>query len=125
MKIDSSKFWPYSAALMKDQKAYFDVNVVNESRNETYKRLAKLGSSVGVDESQILKMLVVSDKPAADGSLNIGNAVTDDLKVLVKMARLVGVHVSPTVIVDGVVENSISSGWTKEQWIEYLEKKTS
>lgn len=101
------------------------MNVVNESRNETYKRLAKIGSSVGVDESEILRLLLVPDKPTAEGYLNIGNAVTDDLKVLVKMARLVGVHVSPTVIVDGVVENSISSGWSKEQWMEFLEKKTS
>jgi hypothetical protein len=125
MKIEPSKFWPYSSLLMQNQKDFFDVNVVNESRNETYKRLAKLGGSIGVDEGQIFKMLEISDKPAADGSLNTGNAVTDDLKVLVKMARLVGVHVSPSVIVDGVVENSISSGWTKEQWMEYLEKKTS
>jgi protein-disulfide isomerase len=125
LKLDPSKFWPFSSALFKDQKAFFDVNVVHESRNETYKRLAKIGASVGVDESQILKLLMVSNKPAPDGSLNIGNGVTDDLKVLVKMARLVGVHVSPTVIVDGVVDNSISSGWTKEQWIEYLEKKTA
>ncbi len=43
-------------------------------------------------------LLVVPDKPDADGSLNIGNQVTNDLKVVVKMARLVGVHVSPTVI---------------------------
>jgi hypothetical protein len=125
MKIEPSKFWPYSSELMKNQKDFFDVNVVNETRNQTYKRLAKLGGSVGVDEGQIFKMLEISDKPGADGSLNTGNAVTDDLKVLVKMARLVGVHVSPTVIVDGVVDNSISSGWTKEQWMEYLEKKTS
>jgi hypothetical protein len=125
MKIEPSKFWPYSSALMKNQKEFFDVNVVNETRNGTYKRLAGLAASVGVDETQILKLLEVSDKPAADGSLNTGNAVTDDLKVLVKMARLVGVHVSPTVIVDGVVENSISSGWTKDQWMEYLEKKTA
>jgi protein-disulfide isomerase len=125
MKIEPSKFWPYSSALMKNQKDFFDVNVVSETRNETYKRLAKLGASVGVDESEIFKALEISDKPAADGSLNSGNAVTDDLKVLVKMARLVGVHVSPTVIVDGVVDNSISSGWTKDQWMEYLEKKTS
>jgi hypothetical protein len=125
MKIEPSKFWPYSSLLMQNQKDFFDVNVVNESRNETYKRLAKLGGSIGVNEDQIFKMLEISDKPAADGSLNTGNAVTDDLKVLVKMARLVGVHVSPSVIVDGVVENSISSGWTKEQWMEYLEKKNS
>jgi hypothetical protein len=37
-------------------------------------------------------------------------------------ARLVGVHVSPTVIFNGIVENSISSGWTKEQWDEWLQK---
>jgi protein-disulfide isomerase len=125
LKLDSSKFWPFSSALFKDQKAFFDVNVVHESRNDTYKRLAKIGASVGVDESKIFKMLEISDKPGPDGALNSGNGVTDDLKVLVKMARLVGVHVSPTVIVDGVVDNSISSGWTKEQWMEYLEKKTS
>ena len=123
LKVDSTKFWSFSSALFANQKSFFDVNVVNESRNETYKRLAKIGSSVGVDESKILEMLVVSDKPAVDGGLNIGNGVTNDLKVLIKMARLVSVHVSPTVIVDGVVDNSISSGWTKEQWMEFLEKK--
>lgn len=108
---------------MADQKAYFDVSLVNEPRNETYKRLAKLGATVGVDETSLLDLLVVSDKPAEDGSLNIGNKVTDDLKILVKMARLVGIHVSPTVLLDGVVENSISSGWTKDQWEEFLEKR--
>lgn len=96
---------------------------MNESRNETYKRLVKLGGSVGVDEGKMWDLLVVSDKPGKDGSLNTGNGVTDDLKVLVKMARLVGVHVSPTVIWDGVVDNSISSSWTAEQWAEFLETK--
>jgi hypothetical protein len=73
----------------------------------------------------MFKLLVIPEKPAEDGSLNVGNGVTNDLKVLIKMARLVGVHVSPTVIVDGVVDNNISSGWTKEQWVEYLEKLSS
>ena len=48
--------------------------------------------------------------------------VTDDLKLHIKAARLVGVHVSPTVVFNGIVENSISSGWTKEQWVEWLDK---
>lgn len=42
-------------------------------------------------------LLKISDKPAEDGSLNTGNGVTNDLKVLVKMNRLTGVHVTPTV----------------------------
>ncbi|KAI1425086.1 thioredoxin-like protein [Xylaria sp. FL1777] len=116
------KFWAFSDVLFKDQQSYFDVNVVNETRNQTYRRLAQLAASVGVDEAAVYDRLAIPDKPAADGSLNVGNKVTTDLKVLVKTARLVGVHVSPTVIFDGVVANDISSGWTKEQWEEWLTK---
>ncbi|KAJ4397581.1 hypothetical protein N0V93_001813 [Gnomoniopsis smithogilvyi] len=120
-KLAPSKFWQFSEALFNDQKAYFDVNVVNETRNETYKRLAKLGaSSAGVNEDELYKLLAIPDKAADDGSLNIGNGVTNDLKVVIKMARLVGVHVSPTVIFDGVVNNEISSSWTVDQWLKWL-----
>jgi hypothetical protein len=66
----------------------------------------------------MLKLLLISDKPSEDGSLNTGNAVTNDLKVLVKMNRLVGIHVTPTVVFNGVVENGISSSFTSEQWEE-------
>lgn len=68
------------------------------------------------------KLLHISDKPAEDGSLNTGNGVTNDLKVLVKMNRMQGVHVTPTVVFDGVVENGISSSFSGEQWEEWLEK---
>lgn len=77
---------------------------------------------MGIDKKEFLKLLWVDDKPAEDGSLNIGNGVTNDLKVLVKMNRMQGVHVTPTVVFDGVVENSISSSFTGEQWEDWLEK---
>ena len=117
------KFWAFSDALFQNQKDYFDVNVVAEPRNQTYRRLARLAAeSVGVDEDDIYRRLAIPDKPADDGSLNVGNAVTNDLKVLIKIARLLSVHVSPTVIFDGVVASDISSSWTKEQWLEWLDK---
>ncbi len=125
-RLAPDKFWYFSDALFKAQKDYFDVNVVNEGRNQTYRRLAQLAAtSAGLDEEDVYQLLVVPDKPTADGSLNIGNKVTNDFKVLVKMARLVGVHVSPTVIFDGVVANDISSGWTADQWIEWLNKNVA
>ncbi|EMR71675.1 hypothetical protein UCREL1_1277 [Eutypa lata UCREL1] len=77
---------------------------------------------LGVDEGKVYERLAIPDKPAEDGSLNVGNAVTNDLKVLIKIARLLSVHVSPTVIFDGVVAGDISSSWTKEQWLEWLGK---
>lgn len=90
----------FSKALFDKQTDYFDVHVVKEGRNDTYKRLAKLAAGVGLDEQQIYKKLEVADKPAADGSSNTGNATTNDLKLLIKAARLVGIHVSPTVVFD-------------------------
>ena len=65
------------------------MNVVHEARNETYNRLAKLAGSVGVDESKVFGLLEISDKPGEDGSLNIGNQVTDDVKLMVKVRNSV------------------------------------
>lgn len=121
LQVSPKSFWKFSESLFEHQKEYFDVNVVNESRNETYKRLAKLAGSVeGVEESKILDLLLISDKTGDDGSLNTGNKVTNDIKLMTKANRLTGVHVTPTVLFNGVEERSISSGWTKEQWEEWL-----
>ncbi|KAF1812211.1 hypothetical protein P152DRAFT_436301 [Eremomyces bilateralis CBS 781.70] len=122
LQLAPAKFPAFSAALFDQQTEYFDVKVVNEVRNDTYRRLAKLAGTVGVDEGKVLDALRISDQPAADGSTNTGNKVTNDIKLLVKQNRLVGVHVTPTVIFNGIVENSISSSFTKEQWLEWLEK---
>ncbi|KAF4636687.1 hypothetical protein G7Y89_g1398 [Cudoniella acicularis] len=122
LKLQPGKFWDFSKVLFEDAKSYYDVNVVNEPRNVTYTRLAKLGAKVGINEKEMFDLLYISDKPAEDGSLNTGNGVTNDLKVLVKMNRLVGVHVTPTVVFNGVVENGISSSFSGEQWEEWLEK---
>ncbi|KAI8939901.1 hypothetical protein NX059_003631 [Plenodomus lindquistii] len=121
-KIDPSKFYPFSEALFAHQASFFDVNVVNETRNATYKRLAKIAGSVGVDESAVYALLEISDKPGKDGALNTGNGVTDDVKVQVKANRLTGVHVTPTVVFNGNVANEVSSGWSVGQWEEWLEK---
>ncbi|CAO2657018.1 Nn.00g058210.m01.CDS01 [Neocucurbitaria sp. VM-36] len=124
-KVDSSKFYDFSEKLFEQQKDFFDVNVVNETRNATYKRLAKIAGSVGVDEGKVYDLLKISDKPAEDGGLNTGNGVTNDVKVQVKQNRMAGVHVTPTVVFDGIVNNDISSGWTQQQWEEWLEKNVS
>jgi len=108
------------------QKDFFDVKVVNESRNATYRRLAEVGAeSIEVDPQEMYGLMKVPEKPGKDGELNIGNQVTDDVKLITKMGRLTGVHVTPTVLLDGVEAKEISSSWTKEQWVEWLEKNCS
>ncbi|OAA40632.1 Thioredoxin-like fold protein [Metarhizium rileyi] len=122
LHLAPDKFWDFSSQLFEQQDAFFDVSVVNETRNATYRRLAKIAAKVGVDEAHVYRSLEIADKPGQDGSLNGGNQVTNDLKVITKMNRLVGVHVTPTVVFDGVVQDT-SSGWTLDQWKEWLSKK--
>lgn len=122
--VDRSKFWEYSNALFENQVAFFDVNVVNETRNETYERLASLAEKIGVQSSKVYNLLQVSDK-AEDGSYNIGNQVTYNFKLHVRAARQVSVHVSPTVFFNGNVENSISSGWELDQWRTWIQENVA
>ena len=83
------KFWVFSAELFAQQRDFFDVYVVKETRNETYWRLAKIAGAVGVDEGEVYGLLEVGDKEV-DGSANIGNQVTDDVKLMVKVGVLGG-----------------------------------
>ncbi|PWN34570.1 uncharacterized protein FA14DRAFT_177975 [Meira miltonrushii] len=122
MQVQPNKYFDFSTLLFNRQKEYFDVNVVNETRNQTYKRLSDLAGEVGVDGKRMYDLLHISDKPANDGSLNTGNGVTNDIKYMVKTNRLTGVHVTPTVLFNGAIEGSISSSFTSDQWIEWLDK---
>ncbi|KAK5172245.1 uncharacterized protein LTR77_003883 [Saxophila tyrrhenica] len=122
LQTDSEKFWKFSKALFEKQTEFFDVNVVHEERNKTYRRLAKIAGSVGLDEETIYSKLEVGDKPDKDGNTNIGNQVTNDIKLMVKANRLTGVHVTPTVLFNGVVEGGISSSFSKDDWEQWLDK---
>lgn len=93
LRLSPAKFFEFSATLFEHQKDYFDVNVVNESRNETYERLARLASTTGVDEGQMMDLLKVPNKPGEDGSLNVGNGVTNDVKLMVKVRKLISYSV--------------------------------
>ncbi|KAK7540806.1 uncharacterized protein J3D65DRAFT_616565 [Phyllosticta citribraziliensis] len=121
LRLAPDRFYDFSKALFEQQTAFFDVPVVNETRNNTYKRLAKIAGSVGVDEKEVYGLLEIPDKAEGD-ALNVGNKVTNDIKVMVKTNRLVGIHVTPTVVFNGVVENSISSSFTGEQWDAWLKE---
>jgi hypothetical protein len=51
-----------------------------------------------------------------EGSLNTGNAATLDLKWATKYHRVRGVHVTPTVFLNGIEAPDVSSGWDADQW---------
>ncbi|KAL2158011.1 hypothetical protein VTH06DRAFT_4821 [Thermothelomyces fergusii] len=118
----AERFWGFLRALFAEQRAFFDEAVVGETRNQTYRRLAELAErSVGVPADEVFALLEIKAGPAGEEAKNAGNQVTADVKTIVKMARLTGVHVTPTALLDGVVVGEISSGWTSEQWQKWLD----
>lgn len=114
-KLNADRFWEFSNKLFIEQKKYFDEFACNESRHQVYKRLAKIATSVGVDEAAFLDLLFIQK-----ASSNDGNKVASDLKTQIKISRQNGIHVSPTVVRDGLADSSISSSYTLDDWKKYL-----
>lgn len=85
LRVAPEKFWDFSAVLYNRQSEFFDVAVVNETRNNTYRRLAKVAAEAGVNEKQVFDLLTVDESPAGKEDLNSGNGVTNDIKRMVKV----------------------------------------
>ncbi|KAH8549240.1 thioredoxin-like protein [Umbelopsis sp. PMI_123] len=118
-RVDNSKFWEYSDVLFERQRDYFDEAVYTKSRNEIYGKLADLAGSVNVPGDKVLSHLAIRSGEAK----NSGNQVTNDLKLQIKLGRQNGIHVSPTVVFDGLRDDSVSSSWELDQWKEYFKAK--
>ncbi|KAJ1727875.1 hypothetical protein LPJ72_005728 [Coemansia sp. Benny D160-2] len=121
-KLNPAAFMRYSSALFDSQVDYFDEATVNLTRTEIYRKLADLAVGVNAvdDRTALLQLL---DIQSSDSPTNKGNAVTNDLKYHVKLARAQGIHVSPTVVFDGIRDDSVSSSWGLDQWNAWLQPK--
>ncbi|KAK4702733.1 hypothetical protein P7C70_g3486, partial [Phenoliferia sp. Uapishka_3] len=97
-------------------QAFYDEPCAKESPNATRERLADLAAEVGVDRAKYIEATKV-------GKSNGGTPVTPDLKLAIKYGRQNGVHVTPTVALDGLIDGSISSSFTDADWKKYLLEK--
>ena len=101
-----------------------DDDTVDKSRKQIYSELLDLLGSgdeklKAVDKDAVSKLLTLQ------GPGNAGNAMTQHIKWAAKYHRCRGVHVTPTVHVNGLEAGMISSGWNAEQWGKYLAPKGS
>jgi hypothetical protein len=78
-----------------------------------------LAVSINVPGDKVLSYLTIKTGEAK----NSGNQVTNDLKLQIRLGRQNGIHVSPTVVFDGLKDDSVSSSWELEQWKEYFKSK--
>ncbi|KAF8897880.1 hypothetical protein BD779DRAFT_406751 [Infundibulicybe gibba] len=115
--LPTSPLTPSPPQLFKHQEAFFDIPTSTQTPLQIRKSLAVLAG-------QVLPPACVSEFGALlelRGSPNGGVAVTDDLKYTVKYSRQNGIHVSPTVMWDGLVASAVSSSWGEVEWSKFLQ----
>lgn len=102
-----------------DTGKFKDDDTLNKSRLQIYDDLLDLLATS--DRLKTVNPLEVSKLLELTGPGNAGNAMTQHIKWAAKYHRARGVHVTPTVHVNGLEAGIVSSGWTGEQWLKFLE----
>ncbi|CCE79635.1 Piso0_001714 [Millerozyma farinosa CBS 7064] len=124
--VDTNKlFWDVSRVLFENKEEFWDSAVVDLDRNEIYKHISSIVFSqvkLPFSEQQVLGKLMIKKQVGKQNQDNSGNAATMDLKYFTKYLRGVGVHVTPTVSIDGIVNDSVSSGLEPDELISVFEK---
>lgn len=115
--VDAGRAPAYIAALFARQDAFFDDATKDLTRVQIYAKLAALGAEAGYDPAALADRLDLSD---ARGNSGLGD-VTQHLKWFVRYHRARGVHVTPTVFINGIEAPDVSSGWAAEDWLAALE----
>jgi len=119
LRVSPENFWFFSLALFAKQNEYFDIPTSTLTPIQIRENLAQLASQIiPVEQVSEFKELL-----KLNGSPNGGIAVTEDLKYCIKFSRQNSIHVSPTVLWDGLVANDISSSWGDQQWNKFFEEK--
>ncbi|WFD29196.1 hypothetical protein MSPP1_000202 [Malassezia sp. CBS 17886] len=128
----TNAFWVYSNALMRVQERFFDDETRSKAPDQIRAELATFGvSTLGEDIRRAKRESVVRDLHGVPlgqairswtrvGDGNKGSEIVPDLKYCVKIGRQNGIHVTPTALWNGVVEPSISSSFTAEQWRDFF-----
>lgn len=121
-RASPDSFWTFSLALFKHQGEYFDIPTSTLTPLQIREKLARLADEVIQSKSVTDEF---KDLLSLKSSPNGGVAVTDDLKYTIKFSRQNSIHVSPTVLWDGLVASEISSSWGEKEWTQFLAAKVN
>eukprot|EP01080_Neovahlkampfia_damariscottae_P010977 gene10977-3684_t len=86
---------------------YVDSKVADYSPNDWKNKMKELAVKIDLKKDEF-ENVYMSDE-----------AVTQ-VKILQKYGRQNSIHVTPTIAVNGLIDNSISSSWKEEDWKNYL-----
>ena len=116
MILDRASVGAYLSNVFAKQTDFFDDKARDLSRTQIYEKLATIGGESGYNEARMKDLLSLE---GVQGNAGLGD-VTQHLKWAVKYHRTRGVHVTPTVFINGTEAGDVSSGWGVDEWMEKL-----
>lgn len=112
-------FWQVSHELFANKEKFFDTVTANIGRNDFYKAVNDVvfeKVDLPVSKDDIYNKLQINSVELAHAT-NEGNAATADLKYFTRYLRGVGVHITPTISVNGIKVDLVSSSSSIEELI--------
>jgi protein-disulfide isomerase len=119
VKVAPDKFWDYSLELFRQQQEYFDIPASTQTPVQIRAKLVNIAKPLLTEQQLAEVEELLKHKTTPNG----GVGVTDDLKYNIKLGRQNGIHVTPTVLWDGLVASEVSSSWTEEQWLPFISQR--
>jgi hypothetical protein len=115
--IDARQIGDNLSSVFAHQTDFFDDTTKDKSRMEIYACMAAIGRQCGYNPDAISAKLSLK---GVQGNGGLGDT-TQTHTWSVKYHRGRGVHVTPTVLINGLKANDVSSGWTSYEWMAKLE----
>lgn len=119
-------FWELSKVLFENKEKFYDTANAEYTRNQIYAQIYQVVAKnlkLPFGEDDILSKLQFEQREISDKQDNAGNAATPDIKYFTRYLRGVGVHMTPSVTVNGILDNSISSANEPEELVKKFESQ--
>ena len=118
-------FWQFSKELFEKRESFTDIYTFDATRHELTEDILNQ-CLLGQSEEDFEKVRKYARLNKETEDKNGGTLVTQQMKFHIKLGRQLGIHVSPTCCLNGLVCDT-SSSWTLEDWKAFLDpyvKKT-
>ena len=112
-------FWQFSKELFEKRESFTDIYTFDATRHELTEDILNQ-CLLGQSEEDFEKVRKYARLNKETEAKNSGTLVTQQMKFHIKLGRQLGIHVSPTCCLNGLVCDT-SSSWTLKEWKAFLD----
>lgn len=122
-KIKPTYFWKFSRVLFDEITMFYDNVIYDKTRGEITDMVIQLFAKMeGVSSRDVeqVKELVIVKGVGEDKADNTGNKVAVDNKYFTRYHRTIGIHVTPSIVINGIYMPLIESSTDSDKIVDII-----